>query len=138
MGKLERAIRIIFLALMFAACWLNAGTVTYVPLWNTILVVGGMALTGEVHFLYFPYFAALPTLFLLNMWLLLRPSRTGRILYRILMVLFLSFKWYVMIKWELWDCVLLAEIVVLSIGALLEAILVLVALFSGNGTHQAS
>jgi hypothetical protein len=132
-SKLERTIRIVFSILIFAFPWVNAdGVNTYVPLWSLILLDAGMALTGELPFLFFPFMVALPTLLSLNIWLLLRPSRTVRILYRILLVLFTSFKWYVVIKEELWDpfyWVLCAETIVLSIGAFFEVILMLVALF---------
>ncbi len=134
MDKFERIFRIVFSILMFAVLWMDAGVGidTYVPLWNLILVDAGMSLTGELPFHFFPYMIALPTLLLLNVWLLLRPSRTVCIFYRVLMALFMVFKWYIAVRWELWDPfyrVLFADTIVLSIGALIEVILVLLALF---------
>lgn len=132
MDKLERIFRIAFSILMFAVLWMHVGVGidTYVPFWNLILVDAAMCLTGEFDFIFFPFLIALPTLFLLNIWLLLRPSGIAYIFYRVLVIFFVAYKWYFVIKWEIWAPFywpFLAETIVLSVGALFEVILVLLA-----------
>ncbi len=143
MSRFERLCRLILLILMFATFWLPTGRGTYVPLWNILLLCAGMALTGEIEpfFPIFPEMIGLPILFLLNMWLLLRPSRAMKILYRISVAFIAPVKWYAVVKWKLWHPLywgLFAECIFISIGALFEVIFVLLAFFRKRFQGQAN
>jgi hypothetical protein len=135
-SKLEHLFRLALLILMFATFWVPTyeDSTTYVPLWNTLLLLAGMAVTGEIEpfFPVFPFMIGLPVLFLLNLWLLLRPSQILRVFYRILLTFVVSVKWYAAVKWGLgWPAAtgILAEYMAISVGVLFEVILVLLTLF---------
>lgn len=135
MSKFERWYRLILLILMFATFWLPTGVGTYVPLWNTLLVVGGMALTCEIEpfFPIFPFMMGPPVLFLVNIWLLLRPSKVLRTFYRILVASVVAVHWYTMVSegsFRLWFQVwgVLAEIMLISVSALFEVVFVVLGL----------
>lgn len=137
MTRFERLYRLILLILMLVTFWLpTSGGHPYVPLWNTLLVGAGMFLTGEFEplFPYFFYVIGLPWLFVFNIGLLVSPARALKGLYRISMVFFVSIKWHVAVQLRVWEdgWGLLAELILISIGALLEAVFVFPGFLGGN------